>query len=241
MLFAANDKANKKANRKANNGTDGVPENLDVDFVKKWVSTKVSERRFKHIEGVAETAKQLATRAGCSVQLAELAGWLHDCCKEVKDKELISLATTFGLQLHPVEQINGHLLHGPVGACVCRKELGLTNSEVLGAIAEHTLGAVNMTTLSKVVFLADCIEPGRNADYTKPIWQALNGESGSHVGTTNASEAENQKIDLDMGILISCEAGLIDLLKSGRLIHPKTVDVRNYYLQVIQARSQAVS
>jgi predicted HD superfamily hydrolase involved in NAD metabolism len=206
---------------------DGVPENLDVDFIKKWVGKRVSERRFKHIVGVAETAKQLAARAGCSVKLAELAGWLHDCCKEVKDKELISLATSFGLQLHPVEQLNGHLLHGPVGACVCREELKLTNAEVLAAIAEHTLGAVNMSTLSKVVFLADSIEPGRNADYTKPIWEAL-GNS-------------NKKIDLDMAILVSCESGLIDLLKSGRLIHPKTVDVRNYYLQVIQARSQAVS
>ncbi len=65
--------------------------------------------------------------------------------------------------------------------------------------------------------------------------------SESHVGTTGASDAQNGKIDLDMGIGVSCEAGLIDLLKSGRLIHPKTVDVRNYYLQVIQARSQAVS
>ena len=219
------------------NKIEGVPENLDVDFIKKWVRTKVSERRFKHIEGVAETAKQLAARTSCSVRLAELAGWLHDCCKEVKDKELISLATSFGLQLHPVEQINGHLLHGPVGACVCREELGLTNTEVLGAIAEHTLGAVNMTTLSKVVFLADCIEPGRNSDYTRPIWQALNGDSDSHV--LAGSRAQN--IDLDMGILLSCEAGLKDLLKSGRLIHPKTVDVRNYYLQVIQARAQAVS
>lgn len=222
---------------KAINKIDGVPENLDVDFIKKWISSKVSERRFKHIEGVATTAKQLAARAGCSVKLAELAGWLHDCCKEVKDKELISLATNFGLQLHPVEKINGHLLHGPVGACICREELGLTNTEVLGAIAEHTLGAVNMTTLSKVVFLADCIEPGRNADYTRPIWQALNGDTDSHFVAGN----NDKVIDIDMGILVSCEAGLTDLLKSGRLIHPKTVDVRNYYLQVIQSRAQVVS
>jgi predicted HD superfamily hydrolase involved in NAD metabolism len=220
----------------ARNTIEGVPDNLDVNFVKNWVSTRVSERRLKHIKGVAQTAIDLAEQTGCSVKLAELAGWLHDCCKEVKDAELISLATRFGLQLHPVEQINGHILHGPVGACICRKELGLTNTEVLGAIAEHTLGAVNMTTLSKVVFLADCIEPGRNSDYTRPIWQALNGNSDSHY-----QAPKDGKIDLDMGILVSCEAGLKDLLKSGRLIHPKTVDVRNYYLQVIQARAQAVS
>lgn len=209
---------------------DGVPENLSVDFIRKWVSKRVSERRLKHIEGVADTAKKLAERAGCCIALAEIAGWLHDCCKEVKDKELITLAKGFGLELHPVELQNGHLLHGPVGACVCREELGLTNIEALDAIAQHTLGAVNMTTLSKVVFLADAIEPGRKPEYTKPIWQAL--DSNSDSGST---------IDLDNAILVSCEAGLIDLLESGRLIHPKTVDVRNYYLKVIQSRSQAVS
>ena len=108
------------------------------------------------------------------------------------------------------------------------KKLGLTNADALAAIAEHTLGAVNMRTLSKVVFLADAIEPGRDPEYTKPIWQALNGDS-------------ERPIDLDMAILVSCEMGLSDLIKSGRLIHPKTVDVRNYYLQVIQVRAHAVS
>jgi HD superfamily phosphohydrolase YqeK len=102
----------------------------------------------------------------------------------------------------------------------------------LNAISEHTLGAAAMTKLSKVVFLADCLEPNRPANYTQPIWQALNGKSKQ-----NYPACSDKQFDLDLGILVACDVGLQDLLESGRAIHPKTVEVRNYYLKLIQNRN----
>jgi HD superfamily phosphohydrolase YqeK len=89
--------------------------------------------------------------------LVGLACYLHDCCKEVKDKELIERALAGGLELSAIDRVNGHLLHGPVAALTIKQELKISNKEVLAAISEHTLGNVPMSEVSKVVFLADCL------------------------------------------------------------------------------------
>jgi predicted HD superfamily hydrolase involved in NAD metabolism len=211
---------------------EGVPTGLTLEAAREWVRPRVSDRRFKHTEGVAYSARELAKRAGCDAFMAELAGWLHDCCKEIKDTELVHRAREFGLTLHPVEVENGHLLHGPVGAQTARAELGLTNQMILDAMSQHTLGEVGMTTLAEVVFLADCIEPNRPADCRTPIWNALTG-----VTDENAPKPVNaHELDLPTALLVACDLGLRDLLTIGRTIHPKTVDVRNHYLKLIQQR-----
>ena len=112
-----------------------------------WVKPRVSEKRFKHIEGVAEVARELAVNADCDRFVAELAGWLHDACKEWKDKKLVAHARAFGLSLHPVEEANGHLLHGPVAAATASgKNWASQMCLLLNAIAQHTLGAVEIDT-----------------------------------------------------------------------------------------------
>jgi predicted HD superfamily hydrolase involved in NAD metabolism len=233
-------------NQQATVKVSGIPTTLTLEFAREWVRSRISEKRFRHTEGVAQTARELAARSNCDVFLAELGGLLHDCCKEVKDKELIVRAKEFGLKLHPIEELNGHLLHGPVAAETVRAELGLTNKEVLDAIAEHTLGAVEMTTLSKIVFLADAIEPGRSKDYVKPIWQALHPCVWPETTQDSAQPAlyglEALKLtgkippDLDKAVLVACDLGLQDLVESNRYIHPKTIDVRNFYLNSIKNR-----
>jgi predicted HD superfamily hydrolase involved in NAD metabolism len=193
---------------------------LSNELAKQWVRPRVSEIRFRHIQGVAATAASLAKRAGCDEHLAELAGWLHDACKEIKDKELIAQAKEFGLSLNPVEEKNGHLLHGPVAAEVVRRDLGIDNEDLLNAIRQHTLGAAPMSLLAKVVFLADALEPNRPAEFTEPIWQALNCRSSSE-----------ESLGLDRAIATACDLTLKHLLATGKIIHPKMIEVRNFYLQ----------
>src|SRR5207253_2139156 len=147
----------------------GIPASLTLQFAERWTKPRVSEKRFRHICGVVNVAQRIAERTGCDSYLAMLAAWLHDACKEMKDKELIRRAQEFGLKLHPIEKEYGHLLHGPVAAATVKSELGLECDLVLDAIREHTLGAAPMSELSKVCFLADCLEQGRPHDYTAPI------------------------------------------------------------------------
>jgi predicted HD superfamily hydrolase involved in NAD metabolism len=194
---------------------------LTIKQAKKWVKSRVSEKRFRHITGVAQTARKLAKKYGAEPGKAELAGWLHDACKEFKDKQLVQMANDYGLPLDKVYEENGHLLHGPIAAEVVKRELNFTDELVLNAIREHTLGAVAMTTLSVVVFLADAIEPGRSEDFTKPIWEAL--ERAKEIGDAQA---------LNLAVRVTCDMSLRDLLLQGRVIHPRTVEVRNYYTQL---------
>lgn len=246
---------------------DGIPDDFTLEKAEEWVRPRISEKRFLHVKGVAKVARELAEEAGCDVFLAELAGWLHDACKETKDRDLVIQALQFGLQLTKLDKVSGHLWHGPVGAETIKRDLNITNELVLDAIREHTLGAVGMTDLSKVVFLADCLEASRPADYTDPIWQALRGteptesseskdsklkqskkahkkskkkhedEHKAEHGQETEHEQDNEhQLDLDLAILVACDLGLSQLIESGRVIHPKTVDVRNHYLEIIRER-----
>lgn len=208
----------------------GIPSTLTLDFAREWVRPRISPFRFGHTEGVAKVAKQIAVQAGIDTFLPELAGWLHDACKEMKPQQLVAEAKNFGLKLHPIEEENGHLLHGPVAAETVKREFKITNEEFLNSIREHTLGAVPMTTLSKVVFLADCLEASRPEDYTEPIWKAL--RKGYH----KYKKPSDLEVDLDAAVLLASELGLEQLLESHKVIHPKTVQVRNYLLKEILER-----
>jgi predicted HD superfamily hydrolase involved in NAD metabolism len=194
----------------------GIPENITLEFARDWVRPRNSEKRFKHICGVAEVAAKIARAAGADVFLAELGGWLHDACKEVKDSELVELAERYRLQVGEIEKLQGHLLHGPVAAETVKRELNIDNEELLDAIRQHTLGAVNMTKLSKVVFLADCLEESRPADYTQPIWDALDIDG---------------ECNLDRAIYKASDLNLLHVIEKGRLIHPLSILVRNHHLQ----------
>ncbi len=145
---------------------------------------------------------------------------MHDACKETKDSILIQQAKEYGLKLHPVEEANGHLLHGPVAAQLVKHEFNFQDTDTLNAIAEHTLGAINMSLLSKIVFLADATEPGRPSDYADPIRQPLEDDS-----------SDSSISPLDKAILVACNSNLKLLLETGKIIHPRTVEVRNFYLQ----------
>jgi predicted HD superfamily hydrolase involved in NAD metabolism len=213
----------------------GIPDDLTIDAAKEWMRPRVSERRFKHVRGVAAVAHELAEKAGCDPFIAELGGWLHDACKEVKDKELVVQAKNFGMQLHPIEEANGHLLHGPVGALTAKRDLGVTDQILLDAISEHTLGAVDMTPLSQILFLADCLEESRDDEFTVPIWKAL----GYKINDKVQARKHSGTLDMDAAILVACDLSLKYLLDDKKVIHPKTVAVRNFYLDKVKFRSPA--
>jgi predicted HD superfamily hydrolase involved in NAD metabolism len=204
----------------------GIPNKVKKEFLQNWMQPRVSEKRYKHVAGVAKVAKKIARAYGCDQELAEIAAWLHDCCKEVKDKELVVQAREFGIPVNEIEERYGHLLHGPVGAQVARRELGVTNEDVLNAVAEHTLGNVPMSKLSEVLFLADCLEESRPKDYTDPIWNALDIEHECNV---------------EAAIVKASDLGILHLMETGRAIHPRTIECRNYYLEKMKVKNSAVA
>lgn len=177
-----------------------------------WLADHVPESRLIHILSVEQTAIALAQQHGLNVKKAAQAGLMHDLAKYFKPQKLLQMAQTEGLSLDPVDRANPHLLHAEVGAIVARDQFGIQDEEVLQAIANHTLGRPGMSPLSCVVFLADSLEPGRG-----------------NTSELNALRQISQQ-DLLQAVWMTCDASIQDLVAKRRLIHPRTMLTRNWFL-----------
>ena len=134
------------------------------DFVPELRKRGMDDKRLAHTLGVRQEAVRLAAVHGVRMQAAAVAAMLHDIAKPLPVAEMQAVAEKYGLQLPGDILADGNLLHGPVAAAVAEHELGVEDGEILSAIACHTTGKRDMTTLEMIVFLADAIEPGRR-DY----------------------------------------------------------------------------
>ena len=160
---------------------------LSFDEIQLRVSQWLSKKRFKHTLGVVESATHLAKLYGVDVEKARLAALLHDCAKELP-------------------------LHGLAGMIRAKKEFSISDDEVLEAIRVHTTGKVHMSTLDKVIFLADYIEPNRDFPGVDEL--------------RNVSE-----LDLDKAVLLGFDNTIIHLIEQNLSIYPLTILGRNDVLQ----------
>jgi predicted HD superfamily hydrolase involved in NAD metabolism len=143
---------------------DGVFDNNtgDVRHFCQVLKNRMSESRWQHSLGVAETARSLAGYWGADPEKAWLSGIFHDYARELPEPQLLKLAVEYGLPVLKVEKENPVVLHAPVGALLVQKDFGITDEEILSAIAKHTVGGESLTLLDKIIFLADMVEPGRS-------------------------------------------------------------------------------
>lgn len=121
----------------------------------------LSDRRLLHSLLVAFTARRLAKLHHLDETVAATAGLLHDCAKCMPLSQLQLIAKERRLLLDKETLQSENLLHGPVGAVIAETEYGVSDPNILSAIACHTTGKVGMLPLDMVLFLADKIEPSR--------------------------------------------------------------------------------
>lgn len=176
------------------------------------IQKRLSANRFQHSLRVAEVARRLAEQYRVEPEKAYTTGLLHDYAKGLSGQQLLDLAEKHGLIDDPVDRLVPDLLHGPVGACLVREELGLEDDLMLVAIANHTLGSLDMSPLEEIIFLADMIEPGRDYPGLERL-QCLTERS------------------LEEGMLFGLESTIRYCLEERRIIHPRSIAVRNHYLQ----------
>lgn len=227
----------------------GIPHDLTIEVAAKWTAARVSKKRFHHIQGVVTMGGQLARAINIDPFPVELACMLHDSSKELGASDLIVLAKSRGMELAPHEEEHGHVLHGPVGAFLAAEAFGLNNMDVLAAIAEHTLGGLDMCIISKLVYIADKIEESRPVEATESIWEALgtnavelqtfakNHDHRKHGQKNNHNNhAEKLNLNLNAAILASCNMVLGHMVKKNKPIHPKSVEVRNNFLMLVKQK-----
>ena len=183
---------------------------MTSDFIVDYLKNNLSEKRFEHTIGVAKTAAKLAEIYSADMEKAYFAGLLHDCCKEKSLGEMRQI----------VEKNNGiadditlnlkAILHGVAGAYYAKEHFDV-DEETFDAIRYHTTGKADMGLLTKIVYIADYIEPGRKF--------------------SGVEEVRNLAFsDLDKAIIKACSNVIIHTVNKGGVIHPDTVNALNYLL-----------
>lgn len=180
-----------------------------IDKIKEDLKNTLSERRYIHSLGVMEMAVELAQIYNVDEKKVELAGLLHDNAKEMTPEELLKYVDDNNIKISEVERINTKILHGKVGADIAKKKYGVSK-EIQEAIEYHTTTNPNMTTLDKIVFVADKIE--------------LNRKSATY---DIESERELAKKDLDGAVIFIINSNITSLIQKDKLINEESIQTRN--------------
>ena len=182
---------------------------LAFDKINGTLAQTLSERRYHHSLGVAEMAVKLAKHYGADEEKAYLAGLVHDCAKEIPAEEAIGLLReNYRITPDAMSLQMPRLLHGVLGACIAQSRFGIYDPEVLDAIRYHTTGKARMGLLSKIIYIADYIEPNRayrDVEYLRDLTFQ----------------------NLEEAMLFAVDFTVRDLVDKGRTIHPDTIHLRN--------------
>lgn len=188
---------------------------MTEEQIREKVKAELSPKRFKHVEGVVQTADWLARIHGADPGKARLGAWLHDFAREWPKEKLMEMAKD-----NNVDEIYfeiSELLHGHIAAAIAPQEFGIQDEDVRNAARYHTSGRTGMSLLEKVLCLADAIEPGR----TYPAVEDLR------------RVAEE---DLDLALAMSFDNTIEYLIQRRQPIFPLTVIARNELWKSIRER-----
>ena len=138
---------------------------MKEEHKKIWQKVKkdLDPERREHTRGVMYTCSALAMAHGADHQQAFLAGMLHDCAKCIPTEEKLDLCEKLKITLTKTELENPSLIHAKLGAVLAEKKYGVKDGAICHAISVHTTGSPFMNTLDKILYIADYIEPGREA------------------------------------------------------------------------------
>ncbi len=125
------------------------------------VKRHLTDKRFFHSQCVAAEAARLAQRYGADVEKARLAGILHDIMKDTPPEQQLKILRDSGIILTKTQSRNRKLWHALAGAAYLGGALGVSDEEIVSAVACHTSGKGDMSLLEKTLFVADYISADR--------------------------------------------------------------------------------
>jgi len=180
-----------------------------------WLRVRLDPKLCGHSIATQEMGVELADIYSVNRHKATVAGLLHDCAKGLSDEELLLNARRYNIPLDEIRMTQPGLLHAPVGAKIAQVELGITDSEILHAIEVHNTGSRGMSSLDKVLYLADAAEPNRTYPGVERIRElAFSG-------------------NLDNALLATMDMKICHVIERKRMLHSLSVDARNDILRRI--------
>ena len=179
------------------------------------LKTRLTPQRLYHSICVAEQAKHLAEKFGGDSEKAYTAGLIHDVMRYEPVEKMLELIENDGQILTDSEKNITVTLHAIAGEVFLRKELGVTDNEILSAVRWHTTGKEDMSLLEKIIYVADLTSEDREYPDILEV-RAMAEES------------------LDKTCLRGLSFTIEDNAKKCRPIHIDTVNAFNYLAERIK-------
>ncbi len=175
--------------------------------IKKNLKKNLSKKRYKHTLSVAKTSKKLAKNYNVDIKKCYIAALLHDYTKEynLKDQELIINTHFKNEEVYNIKPA----WHSYTASIEVNKIFNINDEDILNAIKYHTLGHKDMNNISKIVFIADYIEPTRK-HINKKYYNSL-----------------IKKISLDELLYIVLKENVDFLISNNKYIPKQTLDLLN--------------
>lgn len=178
---------------------------------------KVPAGLAEHVMRVVDESARLAEIHGVSKDAVRIAALGHDLLRPHSGDRLLTIAIEQGYQCDAVDGAEPVLLHGPLAVPILREQYNVLDADVLGAVAYHTTAHAGMTTLQKLIFIADKIEPEKRQRSSEMYQRAAD------LATT----------DLDAAMLVYLNSYIEEAIEKGWQMHPNTIAARN---ELIAAR-----
>ena len=185
---------------------------MKIEQLPKEIAKRMPEERFAHVERVVQMAEKLANRHGVSEKRARVAAYLHDVAKFMDKEEMRALILRHG-EDQGVLDYHHELWHAHAGAVVARTEFGIEDEGILDAIRYHTTGRAHMTSLEKIVYIADLVEEGRKFPGVETLRQLAETAS------------------LDDAMAASVRHTIAFLIEKRSLVYPASLDCYNEHMK----------
>lgn len=175
------------------------------DKYSEFIKIHLTQKRLIHTANVTVCALKKAHELNLDYNKVKISAMLHDCAKYIDYKSVKGFSPPIDMP-EPV-------IHAFLGAFIAEKVLKIDDEEILDAIKYHTSGKAKMTTLSKLIFVADMLEKGRTYE---------------GVETLRKSFIEK---DIDTAFNECLSEEFIHLINRGGQIYVETLNAYDYYIK----------
>lgn len=177
------------------------------DLVKTKLLGQGFTARYIHTLGVVNEAKELASIYNENIEDAELAALFHDFFRhdslEVQSKYLTE-TEILNYQKQPI------VYHAISASHYVEETIKPKNHDIVLAIRNHIWGRPNMTTLEKILIIADKSEVNRKFEIAKTIRKVA-------------------RINLDQALLMTLKNSIEHVILTNQSLNEEQILTYNYY------------
>ena len=118
----------------------------------------MNEHRYQHTLRVRDVALKIADSNHYEFWNKVIAAAMyHDICKQWSEKEILKVCKQYDKHIYPT----WHTLHGLAASIVIQDKFYVRDREIINAVKNHVIPNGNIDRLSKIIYLADKLEPNR--------------------------------------------------------------------------------